>query len=113
MNCSFSLAKEIIITSVMKTSVENLTKIEAISSEPKLSWCNGILFNVYGFSNKEIELKELEGIHYFSQLHYAECKEKIDVSKWSGYAVEVIDQTGHTTFEGLTKAILNNEVKTK
>ena len=76
MNCSFSLAKEIIITTVLKTSVENLTKMEAISPDPKLSWCNGILFNVYGFNNKDFELKELEGIHYLSGLHYAECKER-------------------------------------
>jgi len=34
---------EIHISHLLKTSIENLTKMEAITSEPKLFWCKGIL----------------------------------------------------------------------
>lgn len=97
--------KEIKITHLFKTSVENLTKLEAISESPRLYWCNGILFNFINYESDEVTAKQLDGILHINAFHYAICDQRPDISKWNGYSLEVSDLTGHYTFENLTKSI--------
>ena len=102
---------EIIINDIFKTSKDNLTKIQAISNEPKLSWCNGLLFVLYGFSDKYFSLKQSQGIVHYSEITYAECEDKVDSSSWNGYSVEVSDFTGHREFEVITQAIKDGKLQ--
>ena len=104
MKVSLNPIKEIKITHLFKTTVKNLTKLEAITESPKLSWCNGLLFAFYEFPGEKLQIELTQGIWYLDSIHYA-VSEKIDVAKWNGYAVEVGDLTSHSTFEELTKQI--------
>ena len=97
--------KECYINQIVKSDIQNMTKIRTIS-ESYLSWCNGLLFYLEEFDSKDIIKKQIEGIWYIESFVYAECKEKIQQSKWNGYSLEVIDLTGFSIYEDLTKAIL-------
>ncbi len=99
--------KEIVIFSTHKTTVEEITKIEAIDSDPKLFWCNGILFNYARADNEETIKQLIDGIFYIDTFTYT-ISEKIDQSAWNCYKVEVIDMTGHFSFEALTNSIKGN-----
>lgn len=95
---------EIKISHLFKTSVEELTKMEAISSDPQLFWCNGILFSATENNTDSVSKKIFDGLFLIDSFSYA-LSEKITVSKWNGYSVEVIDTTGHTSYDAVTKAI--------
>ena len=98
---------------LFKTTVETLTKIEAILPHPNpLYWINGILFNLEELESEELITKKIHGIWYIDQLTYAFCKEHITVSRWNRYAVEVIDLTGHPTLEKLIE-LLRSKDETK
>ena len=97
---------EIKISHLHRTTVENITKIEAISEIPKLQWCNGILFSLYEFGVDELDIECTKGIFHIDTFRYAVCEKKIEISKWNGYAVEVMDYSNHSTFEELTKQVL-------
>jgi len=91
-----------------ETDIDNLTKSEAISQEPTLFWCKGILFCVYQFENEELTIQKTKGIWYLNSLTY--CKsEKISQSKFNGFSVEVIDLTGDSIYESLIDKILEAE----
>lgn len=104
MKVSFNTINEVIVFHVHKTTVENLTKYEAISQTPIILWCNGILFNVQTVSNDQIFLKQSEGIEYIDTLTWCNS-EKLDKSTWNGYAVEVQDVSNHPLFEAITKGL--------
>ncbi len=99
--------KEIVIFSTHKTTVEEITKIEAIDSDPKLFWCNGILFNYARADNEETIKQLIDGIFYIDTLTYT-ISEKIDQTKVNGMIVSVIDMTGHSIFDILTKSLKEN-----
>ena len=98
---------------LFKTTVETLTKIEAVLPHPNpLYWINGILFNLEEIESEELIIKKIHGIWYIDSLTYAFCKEHITESSWNGYAVEVIDLTGHPTLEKLIELLRSkNETK--
>lgn len=98
--------KEIYITNIVKSDIHRLTKQQAIRDKP-LAWCSGILFSVDEIENDELVKKQSEGILYLESFAYTES-EKIEVSKWNGYSIEVIDVTGHDTTEKLIKCIIEN-----
>ena len=106
MKVTLNPIKEIKITHLHRTTVKNLTKLEAITESPKLFWCNKILFNYYEFGGEKLNIELAKGIFYLDSFTYAICEEKIDVAKWNGYAVEVSDLTGHSNYEELTKQVL-------
>jgi len=84
---------EIHITHLQKTTIENLTKMEAITQEPKLYWCNGYIFTIIQYDTNESFIQITKGNWYLESLIY--CKsEKIEQSKFNGFAVDVIDSTG-------------------
>jgi len=97
--------KECHINQIVKSDIQNMTKIRTIS-ESYLSWCNGLLFYLEEFDSRDIIQKQIEGIWYLQSFVYTECKEKIQQSKWNGYSLEVIDLTGYSMYEDLTKFIL-------
>ena len=111
MKVIMNIIKEVHISHLHKTNVENLTQMEAITENPKLYWCKGVLFSVYEFSNEELAVKQTQGIWYLDSFTYAECKEKSDYSTYNGFKVDVIDMTGHPTYEKLIESILENEKK--
>ncbi len=97
--------KEIHISHLTKTTIENLTKMAAIK-EAYLQWCNGILFLWFHFDAEGlVEKKAVNGIWYIDAINYTECKDKINQAKWNGYSIEVLDMTGHTAFESITESI--------
>jgi len=100
--------KECYINQIVKSDIQNMTKTMTIK-EYHLSWCNGLLFYLEEFDSRDIIKKQIEGIWYIESFVYAECKEKIQQSKWNGYSLEVIDLTGYPMYEDLTKSILEIE----
>jgi len=105
---SLSTIRELIVFSVHKTTVETITQLELVSSEnPSLYWNNGILFNISVPSQGESFIKQTEGIFYIDTLTYA-VSEKIDQTKVNGMIVSVIDVTGHSIFDVLTKSLDEN-----
>jgi hypothetical protein len=100
--------KEIVVFNLHKTTVQDLTKDEAISDTPVLLWSNGILFNVAVATNDQIFLKQTQGIEYLDTVTYA-FSDKITESKWNGYTIEVRDMTNHSVYEPLTKSLLETQ----
>jgi len=96
--------KEVIIFHHNKTTVQNITKSEAIDDQPILFWCNGVLFNITIPNTDESFIKQTEGIEYIDTLTWA-FSDKIDKSTWNGYSVEVQDVTGHSLYEPLTLSL--------
>ncbi len=109
MNVSKLEITEIKIAHLFKTSVEELTKHEAVTDAPNLNWCNGILFSQYETGIDEHFKKLVEGIYFIDSFNYA-LTEKIAESKWNGYTIEVKDCTGHSSYEEITKAILEGKL---
>ena len=103
MKVTFREQKEIIITSIQKTTLDNLVKKEAITSEPKLMWANKILFCCYEFSSEKIQAKRLEGLLFLDEVVYADCNEFLQKAKYNGFEIEVNNVTGHSVFEPLTQ----------
>lgn len=101
--------KEIYINQIVKSDIQRLTKIQAVRDR-SLSWCNGYLFLADGIENSNLVKKQSEGILYLDSFVYAECKERIEVSKWNGYSIEVIDFTGHDTTEKLIECIIADNI---
>ena len=83
--------------------------MEAITENPKLYWCKGVLFSVYEFTSEEIVTKQIKGIWHLDSFTYAKCQEKNEYSTYNGFKVDVIDMTGHTTYENLIESILETE----
>ena len=73
-----------------------------------LAWCNGVLFHTDDFEAEDIVKKQIEGILYLKSFVYVKSQ-KIQISKWNGYSIEVVDLTGYSFFEDLTKSILGME----
>lgn len=109
MKITSNIIKEIHISHLHKTNIENLTQMEAITEYPKLYWCKGVLFSVYEFSSEGIVTKQINGIWYLDSFTYAKCQEKNQYSTYNGFKVDVIDMTGHTVYEKLIDCILENE----
>ena len=105
MKVSINPIKEIVVCNTHKTSVENITKNEAISPTPVLLWCNGILFNLTQQNSDQVFIKQTEGIEYYDTVTYA-LSDKITESKWNGYTIEVLDMTGHSAYGPITKSLL-------
>ena len=91
---------EIHISHFQKTSLENLTKSETITQQPILFWCKGYVFSLSCFESEELTVKKTKGTWYIDSLVYSKS-EKINQSKFNGFSVEVIDQTGDQTLERL------------
>jgi len=85
--------------------METLTKSQAITNTPKLYWYNGILFSITEFGGEKIQIEQTKGIWYIDTFDYAECPDKIEIAKWNGYAIEVVDATGWSNVEELVKSI--------
>ncbi len=102
MKITLDTIKEIIVFNIHKTTIQNITKDEAISENPVLLWCNEILFNIAMTSNEQVFLKQTEGIEYIDTLTYA-FSEKIEQSRWNGYAIEVRDMSDHSIYDPITK----------
>jgi len=105
-----NIIKEIHISHLFKTNLDNLTHIETISERPQLAWINGIIFIATEFDSEKLTIElTKEGILYLDTFSYAECKEKPDQLKWNGFKVDVFDLSGHPTYEKLIDSILENE----
>jgi len=100
--------KECYINQIVKSDIQNMTKVRTIS-ESYLAWCNGLLFFYEEFDSEDITKEKTKGIWYLQSFVYTECKEKIQQSKWNGYSLEVVDLTGYPMYEDLTKSILEIE----
>ena len=109
MKVTSNIIQEINISHLHKTNIENLTQMEAIVENPKLYWCKGVLFSVYEFTSEVIVQKQIEGIWYLDSFTYAKCQERNQYSTYNGFKVDVIDMTGHSTYEKLIDYILENE----
>lgn len=103
MNITIKPIEKIQISSIQKTELETLVKKEAISESPCLYWCNEIIFIAYDFSSDKIQAERINGIHYVSEVCYAEHKEFTEYVKWDCHPVEVLNMTGHSLYEPLTK----------
>ena len=108
MKITLNPIKEIYINQIVKSDIQRITKQQAINDK-SLSWCKGYLFSIDVIQNDELIKKQSEGFLYLDTFVYAES-EKIDVSKWNGYSIEVIDFTGFEIIESLIGSIVNNEV---
>ena len=98
--------EEIIIETFFKTELDILIKSQAISENPKLFWCNGIMFVVFGYDDNKIASKTIEThILHYAEFNYAICPEFIEQAKWNGYSIEVQNVTNHPEYEALTLAI--------
>jgi hypothetical protein len=91
--------------------VETIAKSQAITEEPQLCWCNGVVFLYEETNVEEHKTKKVNGIWYLEKFVYAKCKEKISNVKWNGFEVEVNNMAGFTNFETLIDLILNREIK--
>ena len=109
MKVTSNIITEIHISHLHKTNIENLTQMEAITENPKLYWCKGVLFSVYEFTNEELVIKQTQGIFHLDSFTYAICQEKNQYSTYNGFKVDVIDMTGHSTYEKLIVSILEDE----
>lgn len=107
MKVIFNPIKECYINQIVKSDVENITKLQAIKEQP-LIWCNDFLFFIEDYESKEIIAKQTEGILHLQSLVYTKSK-KIKESKWNGMSIEVLDFTGYSIYEDLTKFILEFE----
>ncbi len=113
MKITLNPIKEIIPNFVVKTTVENLTH-ELALSQSSLSWCNGIVLCLDEYSDRDLQSQKegstkFDGVYNLEGIYYAECKEKTNVLKFNGWAVDVVDRTGHELFEELTKQLLERE----
>ena len=104
MKLTLNTIKEIVVLSIHKTTVENITKSEAISDCPVLYWCNGVLFNISQSQSDQVFIKQTEGTEYLDTVTFA-ISDKITESKWNGYTIEVRDVTNHSLYEPLTKSL--------
>ena len=109
MKVTSNIIQEINISHLHKTNIENLTQMEAIVENPKLYWCKGVLFSVYEFTSEVIVQKQIEGIWYLDSFTYAICQKRNEYSTYNGFKVDVIDMTGHSTYENLIESILETE----
>ncbi len=108
MQLTLNPVKECKVSSIVHTDIHRLTKINAIKQDP-LYWCNGLLLSIIEFESEEVITKQTqEGIYYLDAILYCETP-IIDESKWDGYSVLVLDCTGHSFYEELTKGILETE----
>ncbi len=108
MKVSLNTIKEVVVFHTHKTTVETITQLELVSSEnPSLYWNDGILFNILVPSQGESFIKQTDGIFYIDTLTYT-ISEKIDQTKVNGMIVSVIDMTGHSIFDILTKSLKEN-----
>ncbi|MBT6468100.1 MAG: hypothetical protein HOK63_00390 [Thaumarchaeota archaeon] len=108
MKITFNTIKEIIIFNIHKTTMQNITKNEAISETPVLLWCNDILFNVTQITSDQLFLKQVNGIEYIDTITYVNS-EKIEQSRWNGYTIEVRDMSGHSIYEPLTEFLKDDK----
>ena len=99
--------KECYINQIVKSNIQDMTKLQTVREQP-LIWCNGLLLFVEDYDSKDIIKKQTEGILYLQSFVYTKSK-KIIESKWNGMSIEVLDLTGYSIYEDLTKAILENE----
>ncbi len=98
--------EEVVIDTLFKTELDSLIKSQAISNEPKLYWCNGIMFMAYGYADNKVASKSIENhIQYYSEIEYAECPEFTEQAKWNGYSVEVQNKANHPEYEAITQSI--------
>ncbi len=105
-----NIIKEIHISHLFKTNLDNLTHIEATSERPQLAWINGIIFITTEFDSEKLTIElTKEGILYLDTFNYSECKEKPDQLKWNGFKVDVFDLSGHPTFTHIINFILEKE----
>ena len=109
MKVVFDTIKEIRILNKHKTTVENLTKFEAISSQPSLFWCNGVLFSLAVNPSEFRAVKQFEGIEIIDELTYA-FSEKIERSSWNGYAIEVRDSSEDPVCIAITEALMEAKI---
>ena len=109
MKVTSNIIKEIHISHLFKTSIENLAHMEAVTEFPRLFWIKGILFNMVGFDSEKLVIELTKGIFYLDTFNYSECKEKPEQTKWNGFKVDVFDLSGHPTYEKLIDSILENE----
>lgn len=79
--------------------------MESTFQEPKLFWCQGILFIPVEYTIDELEIQKTKGVYYLDKFYYAECKEKINQAKYNGSPIEVIDFTGESIYEKLIPSL--------
>ena len=103
MNVSLNPTTEIKITDLVKTTIYNITKIRAVSSEP-LFWIDGILFFTVHYENEELTQSASQGILFLDTVMYVESP-KIESSKINGWNVDVLDRTGNQTLHRMIQAI--------
>jgi len=104
-----NIIKEIHISHLFKTEINNLTHMEAISERPQLFWINGIIFITTKFASEKLTIELTKGIFYLDTFNYSECKEKPDQLKWNGFKVDVFDLSGHPTYTPIIQFILEDK----
>ncbi len=105
MKITYNIPKEVRISNIFKTSLENLTKMASVLEIRELNWCNGILFYSKVLTADDESIKSLtkDGILYIENLNYSECEDNISQAKWNGNSLEVFDMTGNIIDESITK----------
>ena len=107
---SLNTAKEVFVFHIHKTTADIITQLELVSSEnPSLYWCNSILFNVSIPSQEESFIKQTLGEFYIDTLTYT-FSDKIEQTKQNGMIVSMIDVTGHSVWDVLTKSLMEKNI---
>ena len=105
MKISANYFTEIKIQSLAELDIVRITKQEVTDKEPFLVYCNGLIFN-YSFAEKNPE--EPDTLIRFDYFYYAKS-EKITVSTFNNFSIEVHDFSGIPLFEEITKKILEKD----
>lgn len=101
---------ECYISQIVKIDIERITKIQAINELP-LHWCNGVLFFIVEYNVDEITSLQKSGKLYLKSFVYAICKDKVEISKWNGYSIDVLNNSDFPIYEELTKHVLEMNIK--
>ena len=106
MNVTITPIKQVFINELIELDVQRITKLQAINESP-LFWINGYLFYSVEFTSPKLAEKEaIDGVLHLDSFLYAKSP-KIDESKYNGnnVSVQVVDMTGHSTYEGITESL--------
>jgi hypothetical protein len=91
---------EIKILLLAEKSLEDITKLEVVSSMPMLWYCNGLIFT-YAVLERDDRPDEVVYV-----THFYWCKSEIKKeSKWEGHSVVIHDSSNVPLFEVITQRL--------
>ena len=87
------------IISSGKTTLNNLTKMEANKEFPELFYCDGIIFS-FEYAEERFD----QGTLFLDSFYFADSS-KVDSVKFRGFEIDIIDYTGIEVFENIVREI--------